>query len=63
MKLSKSDSYVTAAQIRVSAYESIWVPPTGRPYWVRAGQNAGAELTNREMRRYVGGLPRRTDRT
>ncbi len=29
----------------------IWIPPTGRPYWV-GGPNAGPDLTDAEMAKY-----------
>jgi hypothetical protein len=31
----------------------IWIPPTGRPYWVRAGKDAGPDLTDDEIARYL----------
>lgn len=31
----------------------IWIPPTGRPYWVLANlPNAGPDLTDEELRRH-----------
>lgn len=33
---------------------AIWVPPAGRPYWVRTGKpNAGPDLTDEEIQQYL----------
>jgi hypothetical protein len=32
----------------------IWIPPTGRPYWILAGKpNAGPDLTDEEIEKYI----------
>lgn len=32
----------------------IWIPPHGKPFWVRAGKpNAGPDLTDEEIKKYL----------
>ena len=46
--------YAVAGSLRLSYTLSIWVPPAGRPYWVRTGKpNAGPDLTDEEIRQYL----------
>ena len=36
----------------------IWIPPTGRPYWIIAGKsNAGPDLTDEEIEKYLFAKP------
>ena len=40
-----------AASIDLPDGRRIWIPPSGRPYWV-GGANAGPDLTDAELERY-----------
>lgn len=46
---------ITAYNIDVNqtGTKSVWIPPTGRPYWVIAGQpNVGPHLTDKRLKRF-----------
>lgn len=32
----------------------IWIPPTGKPYWIEQ-PNAGRKLTDDEIKKYING--------
>ncbi|MFA5379197.1 MAG: hypothetical protein WC455_25805 [Dehalococcoidia bacterium] len=46
-----------AGYIDVDGRRRIWLPPTGRPYWIGVRPyNAGPDLTDKEMAKYgLGG--------
>ena len=43
---------VGAGQVDLGDGRRIWIPPTGRPYWV-GGPNAGPDLTDTEIAEHV----------
>ena len=57
--VTQSKEIAYAGQIDLPGGRRIWIPPTGRPYWV-GGVNAGPCLTDEEIIKY---LPKRSYRT
>ena len=46
--------FACAGQIDLDSIRRIWIPPTGKPYWVITGKpNAGPDLTDEEIRKYI----------
>lgn len=44
------EEIAAAGQIDLNNNLRIWIPPTGRPFWVITGSpNAGPELSDREL--------------
>ena len=49
MKRPKTNGVVVAVLFR----GNIWIPPTGRPYWVNVGaKNAGPHLTDEQLKQF-----------
>lgn len=48
---------LTEGDKRMIAHGRIWIPPKGRPYWIR-GARTGPELTDEEIRNHLRVEPR-----
>jgi len=45
-------NFTCACRIDLDPCRRIWIPPTGKPYWIIAGKsNAGPDLTDEEIKK------------